>query len=74
MDTIPIRGKRATAQGLNPATCSVFDVCCHERGIDPKSSSFLDLAASRMGKAPGSISIAGAEREFGKQWTSTVCK
>lgn len=66
-------GKRAAAAGLDPSSAiSVFDVVCAEQGLDPEASSHLDIAAKKMGKELGTISIDDAKDRFGEDWMSAV--
>jgi len=64
-------GLRAAKVGLDPAKTSTLGLCCVENGL-PYDSSFIALAAKKAGKE--SISIAEAERIFGKNWTDVICK
>lgn len=64
-------GRRATAAGLKPEETSILGLCCVEHGL-PYNSSFLDLAAKKLGLA--SVSLEQAEEALGKNWTSTICK
>ena len=68
-----IYGKRASKQGLDPENTSILGLCCVENGL-PYDSSFLDLAAVKMGKKPGEISLNNAKEYFGENWTSTITK
>jgi len=64
-------GRRAVRLGLDPETTSILGLCCVENGL-PYNSSHIALAAKKAGLEE--ISISEAEKRFGKNWTSHICK
>jgi hypothetical protein len=66
------QGKRAIKLGLNPNTTSIFSLCCAENNLKPENSSFIDLAAAKLGKTQ--ISINDAKKAFGQNQVREICK